>query len=152
MSLILAIAAITLLLAIRGQWIVWQAERYGYLASYYCLRTRQSAEIVRDMTLVWPASRMLWELWNWDWRRYVVDHDSFDAMCVWMRQECQRTDLTWETYEHEQLMAQTAMVAEQIAALEKAALERPADPAPSPDSTSTQPSTQPPADPPATTP
>ncbi len=121
MPLILAIAAVVLLFSIRGCWIVWQAGRYGYLASYYCLRTRQSAEIAADMSLVWPTDRILWHLWCWDWRHYVVDHDSFDAMCEWIHRELQRQDLDQATYDREVLAARAALDAEQRAAAEKVA-------------------------------
>ena len=95
---LLAVAFLLLLFAIRGHWIVWQAQRHGLLATYWARRTQVKPEVAAGLGQVWSTNHILLELWCWDWRRYVVDQESYDLMCRWVIGELRRTDLTMETY------------------------------------------------------
>lgn len=87
-----------LLLAWRGRWIVYQNEAYQLKAIWFCWRTKQPANVLAEMFEVWPASHMLLEMWRWDYRRYVIHHDHFDAMEEFIVTELERNDITMELF------------------------------------------------------
>lgn len=97
-ALIVPIALIALLIAIRGHWILFQSARHTLFVKYWALMTRQGAVILDEATVVWPTIYMLLEVWRWDWRRYVVAQGLYDDMNTWILTQMERTDLDFERF------------------------------------------------------
>lgn len=98
MSLILLIAGITALLAVRAHWLRYHGDCYAICASWYIYRTKQGALALEAMDARLPGWYQLWEVWRWDYRRYVVDHDHHDAMTAFVAEELKRDDLDWSVF------------------------------------------------------
>lgn len=97
-ALIIPFAALALLFAIRGHWILYQSALHVFIAKYWALMTKQGAVTLDESTIVWPTSYMLLEVWRWDWRRYVVNQGLYDEMNTWAIQQLERTDLDFERF------------------------------------------------------
>lgn len=95
----IGLGGLAALYLVRIQWLAASLERYSFDVSYYCLKTQQSPEIRQDMAKLWPADRMLFELWRWDFRRYVVDHEQLDHMEAFLAEELSRPSVTMEEIE-----------------------------------------------------
>lgn len=101
MSLLFIIGGFIFLFAVRGRWILWKVESYQLKVMWFCWRTKQSPETLREMLDLWPVNHMLFELWNWRFSRYVVHHDHLQRMDVFIEQELQRTDLSADVFSQE---------------------------------------------------
>lgn len=100
-KIIIVAGVVGLLVAVRSHWISYSAQQHGLLASYWCLRTGQSAETASYCGQVWPAKLILAEVWRWDWRRYVVYQGVYDTMCYWVAAQLKRSDLDYATFHRE---------------------------------------------------
>lgn len=65
---------------IRLRWIVWKLEDYRLKVLWFCVATKQKKEILQDMSQLWPITIMAFQLWNWNFRKYVVDQEKYDEM------------------------------------------------------------------------
>ncbi len=95
---LLIIPAVLLLFLIRARWLHWQVESYTAKALWYLWRTKQAAGLAGDMSQIWPIAYIMLELWRWDFRRYVLDHETYDQMEVFIAKELERNDLTMELF------------------------------------------------------
>lgn len=92
------IPAFLLITLIRFRWVSHHIDDYTAKALWYLWRTKQSTELGHDMAQLWPVGHMILELWRWDFRRYVVDHEQYDQMEVFIANELKRNDLTIELF------------------------------------------------------
>jgi hypothetical protein len=53
------------------------------------------------MSQIWPISHILFEVWRWDFSRYIVHQDHFGAMTAFISKELQRKDLDLARWEEE---------------------------------------------------
>lgn len=86
----------------RSRWVIWQKDRYEACRLWYCFRTKQSEQVTHEMALLWPGSVMVFEIWRWDWRRYVVHQEHFDAMVPFIAAELRRNDLDWDVFKKDE--------------------------------------------------
>lgn len=93
--ILLLIPALIFLFLARGRWIAYQVDKHALLVEWYCWRTKQPLSVMVEMKQCWPGSFMLLELWHWGWRRYVIDHERYNAMMAFIAAELQRNDLDW---------------------------------------------------------
>lgn len=102
MNALYLIPILTLLFLLRARWITWQLADYTAKSLFYCWRTKQGVVVADEMSQLWPGSYMLCEVWRWDFRRYVVYQDHFDAMMDFTVAQLLRNDLGWEIFKPEE--------------------------------------------------
>ena len=98
---ILAASLILALLLVRRLWLMAELERYGLDALYYCHRKQLSVVIADEMSLIWPTSQIILEVWHWDFSRYVVHQDHLADMKAFISEELGRKDLDLARWEVE---------------------------------------------------
>lgn len=92
-SLILAV------LLVRRLWLSAELERYGLNALYYCHKKQLSVVTADEMSQFWPLYHMLFEVWHWDFSRYIVHQDHLADMNAFIAEELERKDLDLEMFE-----------------------------------------------------
>lgn len=95
-----ALAALAVII-IRHAWVQYSTEAYALQRLHYLTMNRLNTEVAVDMDKLWPRRWMYWDLINWDFRRYVVDHESYDRMMAYMGTQLARTDLDYATFRSE---------------------------------------------------
>lgn len=103
MTLIIAIAAVLILGAVRARWVLYNNDRYAIMASWYCWRTKQGVLALEEMNQRWGVSFQFCEIWRWDFCRYVVDQERYDAMQTFIEAELKRDDIDWAMLAESQL-------------------------------------------------
>lgn len=87
------VALILSVLIIRRFWLTACVEEYGFNALYYCQRKQLSVVTADEMSRLWPGYIMLFEIWHWDFSRYVIHQDHLEAMNAFISTEMERKDL-----------------------------------------------------------
>lgn len=100
-SLAAIIAGFLLLTFIRSSWVQYEVERYELKLVHYITMNRLPDSVRDDMCALWPKGFQQWEWWNWDFRRYVVDHEHYDLMEEWFDSQLAREDLDYPTFRRE---------------------------------------------------
>ena len=101
---ILALSSLSLVLAIlfvRRLWIKAELEKYNLNALYFLHRNKLSMVVADEMSHVWSYSHMLFEIWRWDFSRYIVHQDHLEVMNAFIASELERKDLDLERWEAE---------------------------------------------------
>lgn len=84
---ILLVGSFLLFLRLRFCWLSWKIEDYTLCSQFYILQTHQSMEVAAEMAEIWTPKHMLWEVWRWDFDRYIVCQDHLDDMLAWRDEE-----------------------------------------------------------------
>lgn len=108
------------LICIRSFWVSWALEDYQMRSLTYLTLCRLDEEAGSDMGELWPRSYMYWELWRWDFRRYVIDHERYDLMVEWLDTQLARTDLSHDVLQREIAAVERADLEERMAAVASA--------------------------------
>jgi hypothetical protein len=90
-----------LVFAIRIHWILWKTERHSIMGSYWVIMTNQDEQTSMDLSAIWPFSYTVFELWRWDFGRYIVRQDLREEMEEWVLDQKARDNLTWERFNRE---------------------------------------------------
>lgn len=93
-GLLVGLLGFLALFIVRVQWALAHLEMYTLNASYFCVKTKQPISVRQEMGEVWPKEWMLFELWRWDWKRYIIHHDHFYAMTAFIQRELARPHLS----------------------------------------------------------
>lgn len=93
-AITLSYLGLRLLLSLRIEWLHWKTQVYVIKGEYWVRATRQSQRVVDDMGQLWPADWMKWELWRWDFGRYIVHRDHWDEAVAFTDSERQRENLS----------------------------------------------------------
>jgi hypothetical protein len=99
-SIALIAVALSVLL-IRQLWLMSKIEEYTLNSLYFCHRNKLSTVVADEMSQIWPISHILFEVWRWDFSRYIVHQDHFGAMTAFISKELQRKDLDLARWEEE---------------------------------------------------
>lgn len=98
----IAIIALTsVVLLVRRLWLMAELERYGLNALYFCQRNKLPVHVADEMSQIWPTFHILFEVWHWDFSRYVVHQDHLETMNVFIAAELTRKDLDLARWEVE---------------------------------------------------
>lgn len=84
---------------VRCRWIVWHLDTYTAAALYWAWRTKQSQQTLNEMSQLWPTNQIVWSLWTWDFRHFVVHQDLYDTAMEFVVKESLRQDLGWDSFE-----------------------------------------------------
>ena len=99
--LIAGIFAVILIFAIRWHWLIWKTDRYLTLSTYWTIMTNQSPKVEADMMEIWPIFHTLFEIWRWDFNRYVVNQGLLADMEDWVDYQKSRPGLDWNQFAEE---------------------------------------------------
>ncbi len=126
-----AIGMATLLLIVRNHWLAYRIQDHLFRVGYWARKTAPTQAVVTELCQLWPARFMLFEIWRWDFDRYIVAQDHLFDMDRFIDEELARTDLDWAAYNqvHPSLI--------------QAALDSALPAAPAPDPAATTPPTDP---------
>jgi len=91
--LLCGIPAFFLLTEIRRHWLDHHLALFIIKGDFWARITHQSDEVVDEAIQFWPDSIMRWELWRWDWNRYVVHQEHLEAMNAFIDGELKRFNL-----------------------------------------------------------
>lgn len=86
------LAALITIVLYRRIWLTHKIAEYEACVAAYCLRTAQSINVVAEMEQLWPQATMLFEIWRWDFGRYVVYQNHYAALAVFVERELALTD------------------------------------------------------------
>lgn len=100
MSLVALIAAILL---IRRFWLLAKIEEYSLSALYFCHKTKTSVVIADEMFQLWSTTHMLFEVWRWNFSRYIVHQDHLEDMNAFIAIELERDDLDLAEFKGEEV-------------------------------------------------
>jgi len=95
------IVGVLFILLVRRLWLMAELEKYGLNALYYCQRNKLPVHIADEMSQIWPTFHILFEVWHWDFSRYVVHQDHLETMNVFIAAELARKDLDLARWEVE---------------------------------------------------
>lgn len=84
---VIVIAFFLLFVRSRILWLNYHIECYTVTSSLYITQTKQPESVAREMAEMWPTQDMLWELWRWDFDRYIVSQDRLEDMLEWRDEE-----------------------------------------------------------------
>lgn len=93
--------AFGLLCLYRSMWVAYKLEDYHFRATHYLTMNQLPAEVAHSMYETWGKEWMYWELWRWDFSRYIVDQEHYHGMLEYMDTQLARTDLDYETFRRE---------------------------------------------------
>ena len=102
LSLSLAGLIVSILL-IRRLWLLSKIEEYALNALYFCHKNKLSVVVADEMSQIWPVSHILFEVWRWDFSRYVVHQDHLEAMNTFVAGELDKKNLALTEFEEEQM-------------------------------------------------
>jgi hypothetical protein len=92
-GLVIFIGGLLSLLTIRLLWVQTSVERYVFNTFYWISRTQPPKKTVGEITELWPLFYMMVEVWNWNFKRYVVHHDHYEEMKKFIVREMRREHL-----------------------------------------------------------
>ncbi len=90
--LITVLAALLLALIVRKHWINYHVQAYSFKSVYYLWKMGKTPDVAGEMSQLWPMSHMLFELWRWDFSRYIVYQDHYEEMEAFMGNETRLSD------------------------------------------------------------
>jgi hypothetical protein len=60
---------------------------------YYCWRTKASTEVAENLEQLWPNHYLYWELWRWNFDRYIVHQELAAEMMEFIAEEMENPNL-----------------------------------------------------------
>lgn len=89
--------ALFIFIVARMRWALWKIEDYKINALWFCCATNQSKDIVKEMSQIYPIGYIIFEAWNWDFRKYVVYQGLYDEMMEFIEMELEKDELKLDT-------------------------------------------------------
>lgn len=109
-SIIYPILALIGLVTIRRFWVMYSVESYQLKVFHYTTMNQLEEKMVMEMHQFWPVYYAYYEIWNWDFTKYIVHLDHYEKMKKFIDQELSRKDLDNDTFQRELAIAQKSEV------------------------------------------
>jgi hypothetical protein len=103
-NLISAIIILSGIIGFRVLWVRHKIDEYSfYTLHYLTMNPNLEKNTGSQMSEFWPRIYVYSELWNWNFKRYIVYLDHYEDMKKFMSKELKRNDLTLEKFNEEML-------------------------------------------------
>ncbi len=84
--------AIVLFLNFRLFWLRYKIENYSFICLYYATKNKKTTEFVGEMSMLWPISQMLFDVFNWDLYKYIIYPDHYVDALEFIAEETKLSD------------------------------------------------------------
>jgi len=99
--------AFVAVIMIRNVWLTYNVEKYQFKTLHYLqMNPNLPPTVYGEMADLWPKSYLHWDWLHWDFSRYVVHQDHYQAMEEYMESQLDRKDLDIDTVRRELAEAQ----------------------------------------------
>lgn len=79
--------ALLFVFLVRDRWIKKEIKLYFTNLNWWANASDPSPQVRQESVLIWPYHYMFFELWRWNFRRYVVHHEHYDSVAEFVREE-----------------------------------------------------------------